>query len=52
MLDIFSQIFQGIYSTMSDIKFLGISLWDYSIGLSVMALGIAVFLRLFVGDHK
>lgn len=52
MLDLFSKVFYGIVSAMSEIEFLGINLWQYSIGLSILALAIALFLRLFIGDHK
>lgn len=52
MLDVFSALFSGIVDTMSSIEFLGITLWQYSIGLSILALAIALFLRLFIGDHK
>lgn len=52
MLNVFKRVFDGIVDTMSSIEFLGITLWDYSVGLSILALGIAVFLRFFIGDHK
>lgn len=51
-LAVFRNIFAGIIQVMSDISFMGITLLDYSIGLSVLALGIFVFMRLFIGDHK
>lgn len=51
-LSVFSNIFSGIIHVMNDISFMGITLLQYSIGLSVLALGIFVFMRLFIGDHK
>lgn len=52
MLDTFRNVFDGIVNTMSGIHFFGLSLWDYSIGISILALSIAVFLRFFLDDHK
>lgn len=52
MLDVFRNVFDGIVNTMSDIRILGVTLWDFSIGISILALAIAVFLRFFLGDHK
>lgn len=51
-LSVFSRIFDGIITTMFNIQFLGISLFEYSCGLSFIALGIAVFQKFFAGDHK
>lgn len=51
-LDTFASIFSGIINTMNNISFMGLTLFQYSIGLSVLALGIFVFQRLFLGDHK
>jgi len=51
-LSVFTSLFAGIVDTMKNISFMGITLFDFSIGLSVLALAIAVFLRLFLGDHN
>lgn len=51
-LSVFSVIFSGIVDVMCGISFMGITLFQFSVGLSVLALGIYVFMRLFIGDHK
>ncbi len=49
---IFRQVFNGIVDCMFNIEFMGLTLLQYSVGLSVLGLSIGVFYRLFLSDHK
>lgn len=53
MLESLAAVFRGIVYTMSGVHFLGISLWDYSVGLSVLALCIGAYRSFFgSGDSR
>lgn len=48
MVDVFKQIFSGIYVIMSSIKIFGCSLWEISFGFTVLAVGIRALRSFFV----
>lgn len=47
MIDVFKAVFSGIVSTLSNIVVFGISLWDLSIGFTVLGISIAAFRSFF-----
>ena len=52
MLETLASVLLGIVNTMSSIHFLGISLWDFSIGLSVLCLCISAYHSFFGSSGK
>lgn len=47
MIDVFKAVFGGIVSTLSSITILGVSLWDLSLGFTVLGIAIASLRSLF-----